>query len=234
MRLRQGPTSRPGPLLPRLHRPGVRPPPGRPGGPWPIARQESPVGVAGARGPVSPRGGPPPTRPAAPHAGPAHVPAASGPDDGIPRPTLRLRRRLGLRLARVRPLLPSPPGPAVAGERAPPRGQPLRAPASLRRLGPAAGQGGRRPKPRERVEAARRRRRITAGRYGGGSRRVEVVTGAGHWSKAGDGLVPIRRVFVHDRKGTHRDESSCTTDPATGAGKVVTRYTESSGSEALQ
>ncbi|WP_422931733.1 hypothetical protein [Singulisphaera sp. PoT] len=74
------------------------------------------------------------------------------------------------------------------------------------------------------MEAARRRRRITAGRYGGGSRRVEVVTGAGHWSKAGDGLVPIRRVFVHDREGTHRDEYFYTTDPAMGSGEVVTRY----------
>ncbi|WP_422923366.1 IS701 family transposase [Singulisphaera sp. PoT] len=85
-------------------------------------------------------------------------------------------------------------------------------------------KGARRPKPREGVEAARRRRRITVGWYGGGRRRVEVVTGSGHWYKAGEGLVPIRWVFVHDREGTHRDEYFYTTDPAMGAGEVVTRY----------
>ena len=85
-------------------------------------------------------------------------------------------------------------------------------------------KGGRRPKPREGVAAARRRRRLTVGWYGGGTRRVEVVTGTGHWYKAGDGLVPIRWVFVHDREGTHRDEYSYTPDPILGSGDVVTRY----------
>ncbi|WP_422927454.1 hypothetical protein [Singulisphaera sp. PoT] len=36
--------------------------------------------------------------------------------------------------------------------------------------------------------------------------------------------MPIRRVFVHDREGTHRDEYFYTTDQAMGAGEVVTRY----------
>lgn len=85
-------------------------------------------------------------------------------------------------------------------------------------------KGGRRPKPREGVAAARRRRKLTVGWYGGGTRRVEVVTGTGHWYKAGSGLVPIRWVFVHDREGTHRDEYFYTTDPRIGACDVVTRY----------
>lgn len=85
-------------------------------------------------------------------------------------------------------------------------------------------KGGRRPKPREAVAMARRRRKLTVGWYGGGTRRVEVVTETGHWYKSGAGLVPIRWVFVHDREGTHRDEYFYTTDPAMGAGTVVTRY----------
>src|SRR3954447_9768615 len=39
--------------------------------------------------------------------------------------------------------------------------------------------------------------------YGGGVRDVEVVTGTGHWYKAGHGLVELRWVFVHDLTGTH-------------------------------
>lgn len=85
-------------------------------------------------------------------------------------------------------------------------------------------KGDRRPKPREGVAAAGRRRRLTVGWYGGGTRRVEVVAGAGHWYKAGNGLVPIRWVFVRDRAGTHRDEYFYTTDPRMGAGTIVTRY----------
>src|SRR5262249_8391874 len=85
-------------------------------------------------------------------------------------------------------------------------------------------KGGRRPKPREGVATTRRRRKLSVGWYGGGTRRVEVVTGTGHWYKAGDGLVPIRWVFVHDLEGTHRDEYFYTTDPAIPAGTVVTRY----------
>jgi hypothetical protein len=85
-------------------------------------------------------------------------------------------------------------------------------------------KGDRRPKPREGVAAARRRRRLTVGWYGGGTRRVEVVTGTGHWYKAAEGLVPIRWVFVHDLDGTHRDEYFYTTDTALAPAEIVTRY----------
>jgi len=85
-------------------------------------------------------------------------------------------------------------------------------------------KGARRPKPREGVATARRRRKLTVGWYGGGTRRVEVVTGTGQWYKAGAGLVPIRWVFVHDREGTHRDEYFYTTDPRMGTSTVVARY----------
>lgn len=84
-------------------------------------------------------------------------------------------------------------------------------------------KGDRRLKPRAAVAAARRRK-LTVGWYGGGTRRVEVVTGTGHWYKAGDGLVSIRWVFVHDLDGTHRDEYFYSTDVALGPAEIVTRY----------
>jgi hypothetical protein len=68
------------------------------------------------------------------------------------------------------------------------------------------------------------RRKLTVGRYAGGTRRVGAVTGTGHCDEVGDGLVPIRWVFVHDREGTHRDESFSTTHPRMGTSTIVTRY----------
>jgi hypothetical protein len=86
-------------------------------------------------------------------------------------------------------------------------------------------KGPRRPKPREAVAAARRYRRHTVGWYGGGIRRVETATGTGHWYKAGEGLVPIRWVFVRDREGTHRDEYFYSTDTGLGVRAVIAYYT---------
>src|SRR4051794_32037347 len=60
--------------------------------------------------------------------------------------------------------------------------------------------------------------------YGGGVRDVEVVTGRGHWYKAGHGLVELRWVFVHDLTGTHRDEYFMTTDAAMSAQQVIETY----------
>jgi hypothetical protein len=86
-------------------------------------------------------------------------------------------------------------------------------------------KGRRRAKPRAAVGRARKRRRLTVGWYGGGTRRVEVVTGTGHWYKAGRGLVPVRWVFVHDLTGTHRDEYFFTTDPALEPQALIGHYT---------
>jgi hypothetical protein len=86
-------------------------------------------------------------------------------------------------------------------------------------------KGSRCPKPREAVAAARRYRPQTVGWYGGGTRRVETVTGTGHWYKAGEGLVPIRWVFVHDREGTHRDEYFYTTDVGLSVVAIIAYYT---------
>lgn len=85
-------------------------------------------------------------------------------------------------------------------------------------------KGQRRPKPSEAVANASEHRRLTVAWYGGGSRRVETVSGKGHWYKAGEGLVPISWVFVRDRQGTHRDEYFFTTDMGLGVRRVIEAY----------
>jgi hypothetical protein len=67
------------------------------------------------------------------------------------------------------------------------------------------------PSPAQVVQTSKRQR-LNVAWYGGGRRNVEIVSDTGHWYKAGDGLVPVLWVFVHDRTGTHRDEYFFTTD----------------------
>jgi hypothetical protein len=85
---------------------------------------------------------------------------------------------------------------------------------------PPAGRGKKKGRPRKKgrklpapAKVVKRspRKRLTVAWYGGGSRRIEVVSGVGHWYKQGEGLVPVRWVFVHDLTGTHRDEYFFTT-----------------------
>ncbi len=85
-------------------------------------------------------------------------------------------------------------------------------------------KGPRLPKPRQAVEAATTRTRLEVGWYGGGRRRVETLTGTGHWYKAGRGLVAIRWVFVRDTTGTHRDEYFYTTDVGLSVSAVIAVY----------
>jgi hypothetical protein len=85
-------------------------------------------------------------------------------------------------------------------------------------------KGPRSPKPRQAVEAAATRTRLEVGWYGGGRRRVETLTGTGHWYKAGRGLVAIRWVFVRDTTGTHRDEYFYTTDVGLSVTAVIAAY----------
>jgi hypothetical protein len=96
-------------------------------------------------------------------------------------------------------------------------------PPSYRGNGRPRVKGNRLPKPRQVASTARRMRRTVAW-YGGGTRRIESVTGTGSWYKAGQGLVPIRWVFVSDQTGTHRDEYLFTTDPSWAAEAVVGTY----------
>jgi DDE superfamily endonuclease/Archaeal putative transposase ISC1217 len=82
-------------------------------------------------------------------------------------------------------------------------------------------------KPRQAVAGLRPRSRsqLTVGWYGGGTRRVGVVTCTGHWYKSGRGLVPVRWVFVSDRGGSHRDEYLFSTDVGLTPAEVITHYT---------
>jgi hypothetical protein len=86
-------------------------------------------------------------------------------------------------------------------------------------------QGDRLPQPRQAVERRRRFRRLTVGWYGGGTRQVGTADGAGHWYKAGAGLVPIRWVFVRGREGTRRGEYFFSTGPTLTPQAVAGRDT---------
>jgi len=66
---------------------------------------------------------------------------------------------------------------------------------------------------------------VGEGSVSSGVRRVEAVSGVGPWSKSGRPLVPVRRVFVRDRTGTHRDEYFFTTDVTMSAKAVIETYT---------
>jgi hypothetical protein len=54
---------------------------------------------------------------------------------------------------------------------------------------------------------------------------VEVVSGTGHWYKSGEGLVPVRWVYVHDLTGTHRDEYFYSTDVDMAPQGITEEYT---------
>jgi len=75
------------------------------------------------------------------------------------------------------------------------------------------------------VVATSKARRFTVNWYGGKTRRVELISGIGHWYKGGDGLVPVRWVSVHDLTGTHRDEYFYATDVTLTPDKIVSLYT---------
>ncbi len=94
---------------------------------------------------------------------------------------------------------------------------------------PCAGNGRPRVKGRELpapqgVVAPAARTRLHMAWSGGGRRDVEVVTGTGHCYKAGEGLVPVRRVYVHDLTGTHRGEYFDSTDVPMTAQEIIEAY----------
>ena len=97
-------------------------------------------------------------------------------------------------------------------------------PVRRRRVGRPPVKGVRRRKPREAVAVARRRKALRVEWYGGGTRRVSVVSEAAHWYKAGHGLVPVRWVHVRDRTATHRDEYLYSTDPKLRPAELIGLY----------
>ena len=80
------------------------------------------------------------------------------------------------------------------------------------------------PSPSQIVKKAKRRR-FAVQWYGGQTRRVELFWGDAHWYKGGEGLVPIRWVFVHDLQGTHRDDYFYTTDLTLAPDRIVSLFT---------
>jgi DDE superfamily endonuclease len=84
-------------------------------------------------------------------------------------------------------------------------------------------KGAKLPTPQE-VVAEAGRTPLNVAWYGGGRRDVETVSSTGHWYKAGQGLVEVRWVFVHDLTGTHRDEYFFTTDLTMSARGVIEAY----------
>jgi hypothetical protein len=84
-------------------------------------------------------------------------------------------------------------------------------------------KGAKLPTPQEEV-AHSRRRRLNVAWYGGGRRDVQTVSGCGQWYKAGQGLVFVVWVFVHDLTGSHRDEYFFTTDITMSVQEVIETY----------
>jgi hypothetical protein len=99
------------------------------------------------------------------------------------------------------------------------------APAGKKKVGRPRVKGAKQPSPQEVVAGRARRQRLRGAWYGGGQRDIGVVSGTGHWYRAGEGLVAVRWVYVEDRTGTHRPEYFFTTDVALTAQQVVEAYT---------
>jgi hypothetical protein len=93
-----------------------------------------------------------------------------------------------------------------------------------RRKGRPRVKGPKLPAPQE-VVARSHRTKATVHWYGGGDRRVELVSDTGHWYKGGQGLIRIRWVFTHDIQGTHRDDYFYTTDPDLAPAQVISWFT---------
>jgi hypothetical protein len=85
-------------------------------------------------------------------------------------------------------------------------------------------KGAKLPSPQE-VVARAARTRLNVAWYGGGRRDVEFVSGTGHWYQAGQGLVAVRWVYVHDLTGTHRDEYFYSTDVTMTPQQIIEEYT---------
>jgi len=81
------------------------------------------------------------------------------------------------------------------------------------------------PAPAQTVASTLKGQRMEVAWYGGGQRRVEVVTGTAHWYQRGRPLVALRWVFVRDLTGTHRDEYLFTTESTMSPRMVVETYT---------
>ena len=80
------------------------------------------------------------------------------------------------------------------------------------------------PSPQTTVARSPSHRAVVRG-YGGGNRRVELVSQTAQWYNAGHGLVPIRWVFTHPLQGKRQDDYFYTTDPALPPVQIITWFT---------
>ena len=117
------------------------------------------------------------------------------------------------------------PRRAVLVGRFPPDANLYAPPPQHRGKGRPRKKGQKLPSPAAVVARTKKRVRLTVRWYGGKSRRVETVTGTGHWYKAGKGLVEVRWVYVHDLSGTHRDEYFFSTDISMTPQELIETYT---------
>jgi DDE superfamily endonuclease len=99
-------------------------------------------------------------------------------------------------------------------------------PRTPRTMGRPRVKGQKLASPQRVVANTARRTRLTVAWYGGSTRDIEIVTGAGHWYRIGEALVEVRWVYVHDGTGTHRDEYFFTTDIAMKPQQIVVCYTQ--------
>jgi hypothetical protein len=97
-------------------------------------------------------------------------------------------------------------------------------PPRKKRKGRPRGKGRKLPQPQQ-VVARRKLTPATVRWYGGSDRKVKLTGDVGQWYKAGQGLVPVRWVFVHDVQGTHRDEYFYTTDTHLSLTQIVSWFT---------
>ena len=97
-------------------------------------------------------------------------------------------------------------------------------PAKKNPMGRPPQKGKRLPTPCETVSRSARTPALVSW-YGGSDRKIEYVSGTGRWYKAGEGLIPVRWVFVHDAQGTHRDEYFYTTDVTLPPTRIISLFT---------
>lgn len=101
------------------------------------------------------------------------------------------------------------------------------APQSLRGVGRPRVKGEKLKNPEQVVKQTplKDRKKMTVAWYGGETRKIEVIEGTGFWYKGGDGIIPVKWVFVHDLTGTHRDEYFFSTDSDMTSKQIIETYT---------
>jgi len=85
---------------------------------------------------------------------------------------------------------------------------------------------GRKRKSPQDVVPTRRLRKATVDWYGATERNVKLIGDDAYWYKSGQGLLPIRWVFVRDDTGTRRDEFFYTTDQTLELTHLVSLFTQ--------